>query len=74
MGGLRKKRNVVLSFGVNRDFFRIWWVDTEIVVDWGALDSYRWLFVTREMGDGRLVEPSTGVDVDCVEYIVIFLR
>jgi hypothetical protein len=74
MGRLRKLRNVVLSFGVDCDLFRVWWVDTEVIVDRGALDSYRWLLVTRKMGDGRLVESSAGVDVDCIEYVVLLLR
>jgi hypothetical protein len=74
MGRLWKKRDVALSFGVDRDLFRIWWVNTEVVVDWGALDSYRWLLGTRKMGDWRLVESSAGVDVDCVEYVVVLLR
>lgn len=70
MGRLGKQRDVILSFCVDCDFFRVGWVGTEGIVHWGALDSYGRLFVTRKMGDWRLVEASAGVDVDCVEYVV----
>lgn len=74
MGRLWERRDIILSFCVDCDLFRVWWVDSEIVIDRRALDSYRWLFVTRKMGNGWLVKSSAGVDVHCIEYVVLFFR
>ena len=74
VGWFWKERNVVLGLGVNRDLFCFCWVDTKVVVHRRALDGYRRLLVSRKMRHRRLVEPSTRVNVNSVEDIVVLLR
>lgn len=68
---LRQGRNVLLrTASVNCNLLGLSAGAAKEIVYWRALHSYRRLLVTRQIRDWRLVETSSGVNVNSVDSVV----
>lgn len=72
---LWQRRNRLLGRrGIDSDVLRNWWGLTLSVEDGRAPDGHRGLLMPRQMGDGRLVDTASRVDIHSVGDLVRRLR